>query len=291
VLVFSGFNSLYGGIIRNVFLHVVPEVYATFPLYTFLKTEGTYVYAENISTEKRTADIGIEVQVRNDGAKARKTTCQAVLVDREGRQVASFQAKPQQVNPGANGIFKLGGQVGDLHFWQPGHPYLYDVYTIVGTGQGEPDVRKITTGFRKIEVRGAEFFLNNRPLMTHGYTRAARTNGPLWAPPIPTGSMIFRTATWSRAMPDSCVGNTRCPRRRMSPRAIASASRRSCRGADRENDSVGREWEMRVEIMRDTIIYCRNNPSIILWEAANNVLTQAHPGNDRPARQVGPAWL
>lgn len=303
---FPAFNSLYGGIIRNVFLHVVPEVHATFPLYTNLKTEGTYVYAENISTEKRTAEIGIEVEVRNDGDEKRQATCKAVLVDCEGREVASFVANPQDVKPGENVKFLLGGKVGELHFWQPGHPCLYDVYTIVGTGSGEPDVRKITTGFRKIEVRGAEFFLNNRVLMTHGYTPRSQNEWaavgaayPDWLHDFSNGYMVegnARLVRWEHTMP--------------SPQTVASCDRvglpQIMPGADRENDSVGREWEMRVEIMRDTIIYCRNNPSVILWEAANNVLTPEHTqekidlrdkwdprGYKRPmgGRSEGPEWV
>jgi beta-galactosidase len=303
---FPGFNSLYGGIIRNVFLHVVPEVHATLPLYTFLKGEGTYVYAEHILTEKRTAEIGMEVQVRNDGAASKKTYCKAVLVDRDGRAVASFEAKPRELKAQENVTFKLGGHVGGLHFWQPGHPYLYDVYTIISSGNGQPDVRKTTTGFRKIEVRGAEFFLNNRVLMTHGYTPRSQNEWaavgaayPDWLHDFSNGYMVegnARLVRWEHTMP--------------SPQDVASCDRvglpQIVPGADRENDSVGREWEMRVEIMRDTIIYCRNNPSVILWEAANNVLTPEHTremialrdkwdprGYKRPmgGRSEGPEWV
>lgn len=304
---FPEFNSLYGGIIRNVFLHVVPEVYATLPLYTFLETEGTYVHAENISTEKRTADIGIEVQVRNDGDAARTTHCKAILVGRDGREVAAFVAAPLEVNAQETVTFKLGGSVAGLHFWQPGHPYLYDVYTIVGTGSGAPpDVRKLTTGFRKIEVRGAAFYLNNRALMTHGYTPRSQNEWaavgaayPDWLHDFSNGFMVkgnARVVRWEHTMP--------------SPQDVASCDRvglpQIMPGADRENDSVGREWDMRVAIMRDTILYCRNNPSIILWEAANNVLTPEHTremialrdrwdprGTRRPmgGRSEGPEWV
>ncbi len=303
---FPGFNSLYGGIIRNVFLHVVPEVHATLPLYSFLETEGTYVFAKNISTEKRSADIGIEVQVRNDGKETKRATCQAVLVDRDGQEIAAFDAEPQDVAPGENITFRLGGNVGGLHFWQPGHPFLYEVYTIVGTGTGKPDVCRITTGFRKIEVRGAEFYLNNRVLMTHGYTPRSQNEWaavgaayPDWLHDFSNGYMVeghARLVRWEHTMP--------------SPQDVSSCDRvglpQIMPGADREQDSVGREWEMRVEIMRDTIIYCRNNPSVILWEAANNVLTPDHTqemialrdrwdprGYRRPmgGRSEGPEWV
>ena len=303
---FPGFNSLYGGICRNVILHVLPEVHATLPLYSSFKTEGTYVYAENISTEKRTADIGIETEVANTGSTARTVACRIVLVDREGAQVAEFASPLREVAAGAKIAIKLGGQVAGLHFWQPGHPYLYDVYTEIRSGEGKPDVRKITTGFRKIEVRGAGFYINNRVLMTHGYTPRSQNEWPAvgnaypdWLHDFSNGYMIENNANlvrWEHTMP--------------SPQDIASCDRvglmQIMPGADRENDSVGREWEMRVEIMRDTIIYSRNNPSIILWEAANNVLTPAHTqemialrdrwdsrGYRRPmgGRSEGPEWV
>jgi hypothetical protein len=273
---FPSFNSLYGGICRNVTLHVFPKVHATLPLYSSFKTEGTYVYAENISTEKRTADLGVEVQVRNDEAAAREVSCRVVVVDRDGLEVATY-AGGQTIAPGANHTFVFNQNVGGLHFWQPGHPYLYDVYTIVTAAPGAaPDVRRIQTGFRKIEVRGAEFFLNNRVLMTHGYSPRSQNEWPAvgnsypdWLHDYTNGMMVQGHATivrWEHTMP--------------SPQDIMSCDRvgmmQIMPAADRENDSVGREWEMRTEIMRDTIIYARNNPSIVLWEAANNVLTPAH---------------
>jgi beta-galactosidase len=35
---------------------------------------------------------------------------------------------------------------------------------------------------------------------------------------------------------------------------------------DSEQDADGRRWEQRVELMRDAIIYNRNNPSIVFYE-------------------------
>lgn len=303
---FPIFNSLYGGICRNVLLHVVPEVHATLPLYGFLKTEGTYVYAENISTQKRTAEIGVEVQVQNAGNSAKSVDCRALLIDRDGKEVAAFEAESREIPAGENFTFKMNRQVGGLHFWQPGHPYLYELQTIVTANGGKPDVRRITTGFRKIEVRGAEFYLNNRVLMTHGYTPRSQNEWPAvgnaypdWLHDYSNAMMVegnARLVRWEHIMP--------------SPQDVSSCDRvglmQIMPGADRENDSIGREWEMRVEIMRDTIIYCRNNPSIILWEAANNVLTPEHTremialrdrwdprGSKRPmgGRSEGPEWV
>jgi beta-galactosidase len=43
----------------------------------------------------------------------------------------------------------------------------------------------------------------------------------------------------------------------------------SCPAGDGEHDVFDRQWDQRVEVMRDSMIYFRNNPSILLWEAGN----------------------
>ena len=45
---------------------------------------------------------------------------------------------------------------------------------------------------------------------------------------------------------------------------------------DSESDVTGRRWEQRVELMRDAIIYHRNNPSILFYEAGNQGVSEAH---------------
>ena len=45
---------------------------------------------------------------------------------------------------------------------------------------------------------------------------------------------------------------------------------------DAEKDRQGRQWEQRVELMRDAIIYNRNNPSIIFYECGNESISREH---------------
>ena len=51
-----------------------------------------------------------------------------------------------------------------------------------------------------------------------------------------------------------------------------------CPAGDKEGDSDGRQWDQRVEVMRDSMIYFRNNPSILFWEAGTTVVTPDHLG-------------
>jgi beta-galactosidase len=46
-----------------------------------------------------------------------------------------------------------------------------------------------------------------------------------------------------------------------------------CPAGDKEREVTGRQWDQRVEVMRDSMIYYRNNPSILFWEAGNTIVT------------------
>ena len=65
------FNANYGGIPKNVFLHVTDKLYQTLPLYSNLGTTGTYIYATDFDIAGHKAVIHAESQVRNEDTKAR----------------------------------------------------------------------------------------------------------------------------------------------------------------------------------------------------------------------------
>src|SRR5208283_5020024 len=46
-----------------------------------------------------------------------------------------------------------------------------------------------------------------------------------------------------------------------------------CPAGDKESDPQGVQWNQRVAVMRDAMIYFRNNPSIVFWEAGNTSIT------------------
>src|SRR3546814_10190747 len=45
---------------------------------------------------------------------------------------------------------------------------------------------------------------------------------------------------------------------------------------DAEHDVEGPRWEQRKQLMRDAIIYNRNNPSIVFYESGNKGITEEH---------------
>src|SRR6202011_5220633 len=55
---------------------------------------------------------------------------------------------------------------------------------------------------------------------------------------------------------------------------------------DKESDATGRQWDQRVEAMRDSMIYFRNSPSILFWESGNHFITAAHMTQMHRLRQT-----
>ena len=56
---------------------------------------------------------------------------------------------------------------------------------------------------------------------------------------------------------------------------------------DQEGDVTGRQWDQRTELMRDAIIYNKNNPSILFYECGNTGITEIpDDSNERDSRPI-----
>lgn len=97
------FNANYGGIPKNVYLHVTDKLYQTLPLYSNLGTTGTYVYATDFDIAGHKAVIHAESQVRNEDSRARSFTYNVQVIDADGKEVARFKSEPVTFQPGEQG--------------------------------------------------------------------------------------------------------------------------------------------------------------------------------------------
>jgi len=103
------FNPNFGGLNRDVTLHLSDKVYQTLPLYRNLGTTGTYVYPKDIDTLKKTATLHVETQIANDTDAPKAVTSEAVVVDREGNSVLKLPAtKPTDDSRVENGVIFHG---------------------------------------------------------------------------------------------------------------------------------------------------------------------------------------
>ena len=274
------FNPNYGGLNRNVWLHITGRVYQTLPLFENLKTSGVYVYATEINLPAKTATINVESQIRNESGSQQVARLSAVVVDAAGIVRATLDGESYDMVNGETAALKASGQLSDARWWSPWEPSLYDVYSILTVNRKVVDVSKIRTGFRKTAFKGGAgtggTYINDRFVYLKGYAQRSTNEWAAVGAAYPDWMHDFT----AKLLHD---GNGNYMRwMHIAPKAqdVRACDRigivQICPGADQEDDVKGRRWEQRMEVTRDIIIYYRNNPSILFWEAGNNGISAEH---------------
>ena len=279
----KNFNANYGGLPKNVWLHKTDKLYQTLPLYSNLGTTGVYVYATGYDITARTATVHVESQVRNEDSRSRQVQLSVWVKDMDGKEVCFMESDDYVwIQPGQTVTLCAKSPLRNLHFWSWGYGYLYTVETRLkeisrdGTRQLFNDHTITRTGFRKTRFGDGKIWLNDRVMMVHGY--AQRTSNewpgvgisvPAWLSDYSNGLMVESGANmvrWMHVTPwkqdiESCdrVGL---------PQAMPAG--------DAEKDVEGARWQQRKDLMRDAIIYNRNNPSILFYESGNESISREH---------------
>ncbi len=269
------FYANYGGINKPVRLHLTGDTYQTLPLYSNLKTTGTYVYADGFDIPGKAATIHAETEVHSD--RARTVTYSAVIRDLDGKVVATFDGGKATLNAGETKTLSVAQKVSGLNFWSWGYGYLYTVTTVLKDDTGAViDAVDTKTGFRETAFKNGMFALNGRVLHLKGYAQRTTDEWPGVGISVPP---------WITDFSDSLVtgsnGNlVRWMHVTPSKQQIESSDRlgliTNLPAGDSEGDPSGRRWEQRVELMRDAIIYNRNDPSAIFIESGNKGISDAH---------------
>ncbi|MBM6992845.1 MAG: DUF4982 domain-containing protein [Prevotella sp.] len=273
----KNFNANYGGIPKNVWLHVTDKLYQTLPLYSNLKTTGVYVYGKDYDVKARTVTVHAESQVRNDDDKARSFVYRCVVLDKDGKEVARLNGVKATLQPHETKVVAVEGQLADAHFWSWGYGYLYTVKTaLVAEDGSDIDENVMRTGFRKTRFGEGKIWLNDRVLMMHGYAQRTSNEWPGVGMSVPAW-----LSDYSNKLQVESGGNlVRWMHVTPWKQDIESCDRvgliEAMQAGDAEKDCSGRQWQQRVELMRDAIIYNRNNPSILFYEGGNESISREH---------------
>lgn len=270
------FNANYGGITKNVRLHVTGPLYQTLPLFSQLGTTGVYVYATDFDLASRSATICVESEVRNELGAAKELVLDCSLLRTNGASVGHFRSESVLLAAGETRVLRASRRLEGLEFWSWGYGYLYDLRSAVVEQGRELDVVVTRTGFRKTEFSKGMIRLNDRVMQVHGYAQrtsnewpAVGLSVPPWLSDYSNGLMVEsggNLVRWMHITPwrqdvESCdrVGL---------PQAMPAG--------DSEADAKGRRWEQRLEVMRDAIIAFRNSPSVLFYESGNRGVSEEH---------------
>jgi beta-galactosidase len=283
------FDPNYGGLNHDIWLHLTGKVYQTLPLYENLKTTGIYIYPSNFDIKNKTCDVNIESQVRNESGDQQSIILSAVVVDADGKVCAKFSGDVSDLVSGETETFNANGKLSDAKFWSDENPSLYDVYCTLTVNDKVVDMQKIRTGFRKAEFKGGVgaggVYINDKFVWLTGYAQRSSDEWvglgeayPDWMHDY--NAELFRSThanyiRWMHITPQA-----------VDVRACDKAGIfELCPAGDKEQDPMlpppgrapaPRQWDQRMEVMRDSMIYFRNNPSILFWEAGGTVITADH---------------
>ena len=256
------FNPNFGGLNRNASLIVVGKIYQTLPLYNNLKTTGVY--------------IKVEAQVMNETNDYASITLSAIVVDNDGNIKAKLDGNTSDLVAGQAEIFTASGTLTDARFWDVKDPYLYHVYSMLSVNGKVVDVVDTKTGFRKTEFKGGVgkggVWLNGRFVWLTGYSQRSADDWAGFGGAYPnwmhdyTLSLLRESngnyLRWMHVSPEKADVEA-CDKY-----GIVEV----CPAGDKEGMVTGRQWDQRAEVMRASMIFYRNNPSIFFWEAGNTIV-------------------
>ena len=272
----KNFNANYGGIPKNVVLHICDDLYQTLPLYSNLGTTGVYIYATEFDIPGHKALITAESQVKNEQNKAVDFGYQVTIEDMSGKTIKTFEGLTTTISPGQTLTISAKDKVEGLNFWSWGYGYLYNVTTSLIVNGKTTDSITTKTGFRKTEFGNGMIKLNDRTLMIKGYAQRTSNEWPAVGMSVPPWLSDF-----SNHLAVESNGNTvRWMHITPWKQDIESCDRvgliQAMPAGDSEKDVDDYRWTQRCELMRDAIIYNRNNPSIIFYEGGNENISDPH---------------
>ncbi len=272
-------HPAHGGLYRNIRLIVTDPLHITLPLYSFLQTEGPYIFASDVTG--KSARVGVEIPVQNDRATAASIDVQVEVLDQDGHLIGTL-TQPATLAAGQGK--KITGQllVSTPRLWEPAYPHLYRARVTVRSSSEVIDTTEIPFGIRSIRWEtDSGLFLNGSHLKLQGWGQKSTNEWPGLGAALPDW-LQFYTLKLMREAGGNFVRWGHVPG---SPAQIVAGDRLGLialqPGGDGEHDTTGGAWILRVNNFRDVIVYFRNNPSIFIWEGGNQKISREHAAEMR----------
>lgn len=182
-------------------------------------------------------------------------------------------------------VIRASARLEGIGFWTPSDPRLYRVCVTLTADGKVTDEETVETGFRQTAYdKDRGLLINGKPVFLRGYAQRAANE---WAQSGIVPQWLHDAD--ARLIRESGANHIRVMHVAACPEDLRSYDRWGivCTqpAGDKEKEAFGRQWDQRVELMRDVIIACRNHPSIIFWEAGNNVISAEHMREMRLLRE------
>lgn len=152
-----------GGITRDIYLFPLPDL-----------SLGMFHASTSFDTTFTDATLKTEIEVVNESkSEAGQLSLHLTLKDATGKVIPLKQnSQPvQKLAAGEARKMDLSFDVANPHKWDPEHPYLYTLTCQLKDKQNVLHETSRRIGFRQVEVRGNQLFVNNMPIKLRGVCR------------------------------------------------------------------------------------------------------------------------
>jgi len=123
------------------------------------------------------SQLGLRVDLRNDGDKARKLQLAHEVVDASGKVVLKIAPKPVDLAAGKSSTIEQTQPWADPILWWHDAPYLYRLRTLLLDKEGEPvDQFDTRFGFREFRADGIHLQFNGRRLKSRLFSQVGHIN-------------------------------------------------------------------------------------------------------------------
>ena len=151
-----------GGILRKIALFALPGI-----------NIADMTYTTRFDKEYKDAVLQIPFAIANEGEKAGDAVMVFELKDKNGKTVSLSENKfsINKVLPGELKKDTISLHVSSPEKWDPEHPYLYTLSAKLAVNGKAQETHLQKIGFRQIEIRGNQLFVNDHPVKLHGVCR------------------------------------------------------------------------------------------------------------------------
>ncbi len=267
----KAFNPNYGGLVGHVWLHLPGKIYQTYSLYNNLQTSGIYIFPtefSNVTPSHGDLTVNVESEVKNESNATAEITLSVRVIDpATGTTATTFQGTATTVSAGQTLVLEASGLLTDAKLWSDLTPHLYNVVTELLVGGSVVDSRTTVTGFRQAEFKGGigtgGLYLNGRFVYLLGFAQRATNDWAALGQAVPDWMHDYNAALVKASNSNYIRWMHVAPQRVDVAANDKNGIINIVPAGDKEADVTGTQWTQRTNVMRGTMIYLRNNPSVL----------------------------
>ncbi|MFU1793214.1 glycoside hydrolase family 2 protein [Paenibacillus azoreducens] len=163
--------SYFGGLYRNVHLHVTDKLHVTDAVHAGIKAGGG-IFVQYNDVSKEAATVRVQTHVVNEHDTGKRVRVVTTLIDKESREVVSAEGQTETVAAGCDHTFIQSLTVTNPRLWHPYSPNLYSLRTQIWDDDRITDEKYTRIGIRTISFsKSGGFTINGERLVIRGTNR------------------------------------------------------------------------------------------------------------------------